>query len=209
MSSSPASASTRTASLAAVRAEAADCRACPLWKDATQTVFGEGAVDARIVLVGEQPGDREDLAGHPFVGPAGGVLDRALEDAGIERSEVYATNAVKHFKYRMRGTRRIHQRPSASEMNACRRWLAAELQLLEPDVVVALGATAAHSLFERATAVGANRGQLLASPLFTPVLVTAHPSSVLRERDHQARAAALAALVADLRVAARAASTAR
>jgi DNA polymerase len=185
-----------------LREEARSCRACPLWRDATQTVFGEGSTAAALVLVGEQPGDSEDRAGHPFVGPAGGVLERALAGAGIDRSAAYTTNAVKHFKFRMRGKRRIHQRPSAGEMAACRPWLESELELLSPRVVVALGATAAHALFKRSVPVGANRGQPMESPLFSPVLVTAHPSSVLRERDHDARTAAMEAIVADLRVAA-------
>jgi DNA polymerase len=193
----------REARLAEVRGEALACRACPLWKDATQTVFGEGPLDARMALVGEQPGDQEDRAGQPFVGPAGRVLDTALAAAGIDRSTIYLTNGVKHFKYRMRGKRRIHQRPAAGEVAACRPWLEAELNLLEPEVVVALGATAAHSLMGRATAIGANRGHLLETPLFEyPVLVTVHPSSVLRERDADARRAALEGLAEDLRVAA-------
>jgi DNA polymerase len=136
----------RARQLATVRQEAASCRACSLWKGATQTVFGEGPLDAPIMLVGEQPGDQEDKQGHPFVGPAGRVLDQALSLAGIDRSNVFATNAVKHFKYRMRGKRRIHQRPNAGEIAACRRWLEAEVELLEPAVAVALGATAAHAL---------------------------------------------------------------
>jgi uracil-DNA glycosylase family protein len=152
------------------------------------------------MLVGEQPGDQEDRQGHPFVGPAGRLLDRALEAAEIPRTAVFATNAVKHFKYRMRGKRRIHQRPSTGEVAACRQWLEAEVELLAPEVMVALGATAAHSLFGRATPIGANRGCVLQSELFaTPVLVTVHPSSVLRERDSKARHAALASLAADLR----------
>jgi DNA polymerase len=154
------------------------------------------------MLVGEQPGDQEDKQGHPFVGPAGRVLDQALSLAGIDRSNVFATNAVKHFKYRMRGKRRIHQRPNAGEIAACRRWLEAEVELLEPAVAVALGATAAHALLGRATPIGENRGQVLESPLFVPpVLVTAHPSSVLRERDSEARRQALEELAADLRIA--------
>jgi DNA polymerase len=155
------------------------------------------------MLVGEQPGDQEDRAGHPFVGPAGRVLDRALQAAEIDRSSVFLTNGVKHFKYRMRGKRRIHQRPNASEVTACRRWLLAEVELLEPGVIVAMGATAAHSLFGRATAVQANRGQLLDSPLFSaPVLVTVHPSSILRQRERETREAASGALADDLRLAA-------
>jgi uracil-DNA glycosylase len=190
---------TGSSTLAHVRREAAGCRACPLWADATQTVFGEGPVDARIMLVGEQPGDREDIDGHPFVGPAGRVLDQALEAAQIDRSAVFTTNAVKHFKYRQRGKRRIHQRPSAGEMTACRKWLELEVNLVRPEVTVAMGATAAHAMFGRATPIGANRGRLLESPLFgVPVIVTAHPSSVLRERDADARHAAIEALTSDL-----------
>jgi uracil-DNA glycosylase family protein len=198
----PSSKVARATRLAQLREEALSCRACPLWKDATQTVFGEGPLDAQIMLVGEQPGDQEDKQGHPFVGPAGRVLDQALELAQIDRSTVFATNAVKHFKFRMRGKRRIHQRPNAGEVAACRRWLEAEVELLSPDVMVALGATAAHSLLGRATAIGENRGHVLESPLFArPVLVTTHPSSVLRERDSEARREALEGLAADLRLA--------
>lgn len=188
--------------LAAVRAQALECRACPLWANATQTVFGEGPPNATIVLVGEQPGDREDQTGQPFVGPAGRVLDQALAAAQIERTSVYATNAVKHFKYRQRGKRRIHQRPSAAEMSACRPWLEAEIELISPRVVVALGASAAHTLMGRATPVAASRGDPMHGAFFSPVFVTAHPSSVLRERDHQARHAALRAISEDLRLAA-------
>ncbi len=175
-----------------------------MWEDATQVVIGEGPSDARLMLVGEQPGDREDRLGHPFVGPAGRVLDTALEEAGIDRSRVFITNAVKHFKYRMRGKRRIHQRPSAGEVKACRGWLADELELLAPEAVVAMGTTAAYSLLGRTVAIGAHRGQVLASELFSPpVVVTAHPSSILRERDEQTRRAALESLAGDLQVAAR------
>jgi uracil-DNA glycosylase len=190
------------ASLAELRDQAAGCRACPLWRDATETVFGEGPVDARLMLVGEQPGDREDLAGHPFVGPAGSVLDRALQAAEIDRSSVFLTNAVKHFKYRQRGKRRIHQRPAAGEVAVCRKWLQAEISLVEPEALVALGATAAHSIFGRATPVGTNRGHPMESDLSpAPVVVTAHPSSILRERDSDARHAAAEALASDLRIA--------
>lgn len=189
------------ASLKRAREQAAGCRACPLWKDATQTVFGEGSAHARLMLVGEQPGDREDVEGHPFVGPAGRVLDQALERAEIDRAEAFTTNAVKHFKYRPRGKRRIHQKPTVAEMTACRKWLEAEVKLVQPKLIVGLGATAAHSLFGRATPVGANRGTILESDLLSlPVLVTVHPSSILRERDSDARHAALDALVEDLRV---------
>jgi uracil-DNA glycosylase family protein len=191
----------RDGSIASVRREAEGCRACPLWRDATQTVFGEGPAHAGLMLVGEQPGNREDQSGHPFVGPAGTVLEDALEQAGIERSAVYTTNAVKHFKYRARGKRRIHQRPSAAEQAACRPWLERELELVTPLVVIALGATAAHALIGRATPIGKNRGRPLEGALFSPVLVTAHPSSVLRERDPESRHEALAAIVSDLRVA--------
>jgi uracil-DNA glycosylase family protein len=186
-----------------LREEAARCTACELWRCATQTVFGEGPPDAHLMLVGEQPGDQEDKQGHPFVGPAGRVLDQALGLAEIDRSTVFATNAVKHFKYRMRGKRRIHQRPTVGELKACRRWLEAEVELISPDVTVALGATAAHSLLGRATPIGESRGRLLESPLFAaPVVVTVHPSSVLRQRDSEERRRALQELAADLRVAA-------
>lgn len=191
-----------TATISKLRREAQGCRACPLWREATQAVFGEGPRRASIVLVGEQPGDSEDRAGHPFVGPAGGVLDRALAAAEIRRAEVYTTNAVKHFKYRRRGKRRIHQRPSAAETTACRPWLEAELELVSPRVVVALGATATYALFRETRAIGENRGRPLESALFSPVIVTAHPSSVLRERDAQGRELALQALGEDLRLAA-------
>jgi uracil-DNA glycosylase len=191
------------AALERVRREAAGCRACPLWRDATQTVFGEGDANAALMLVGEQPGDQEDKQGHVFVGPAGHVLDRALEEAGIDRARTYRTNVVKHFRYRMRGARRIHQRPNAAEIAACRPWLEAELELVAPALIVALGATAAQGIMGRATPVGANRGRVLQTPLFEPpVLITAHPSSVLRERDRERRHGAMTALVEDLRMAA-------
>jgi uracil-DNA glycosylase len=197
----PRSASGRARALARIRDEAAACRACPLYRDATQAVVGEGPSNAGLMLVGEQPGDREDLAGHPFVGPAGRILDQALEEAGIDRSAVFVTNAVKHFKFRMRGARRIHQRPAAGELGACRPWLAAEIELVAPEAIVALGATASHSLLGRPTGVREHRGRLLRSPLFEPpVLITVHPSSVLRERDGAQRKLALQALTDDLRV---------
>ncbi len=187
--------------LARLRSRAGGCRDCPLWRDATQTVFGEGDPGARIVLVGEQPGDREDREGRPFVGPAGALLDSALREAGIAREEAYVTNVVKHFKYRARGKRRIHQRPGAEEVGACRKWLDAELGLVRPDVLVCLGLTAAHALLGRHLRIGADRGRPLPSELAPAAMLTAHPSSVLRERDDDARHAARAALVADLRVA--------
>jgi uracil-DNA glycosylase len=196
----------KSARLAELRREALGCRACPLWKGASQTVFGEGEIGAPLMLVGEQPGDQEDRAGHPFVGPAGRVLDQALGASGIDRSGAFVTNGVKHFRYRLRGKRRIHQRPSAEQATACRRWLQAEAEIVGPRVLVAMGATAAYSLLGKATPIGANRGRLLESRLFAPpVFVTTHPSSVLRERDRAARGAALGALADDLRAAASAA----
>ena len=163
-----------------LREAAAGCRACPLWKDATQTVFGEGPVKASVVLVGEQPGDREDIEGRPFVGPAGRVLDDALAEAGIDRAQVYLTNAVKHFKWKARGKRRIHHKPNAEEIAACRPWLDAELAVVEPDVLVALGATAAQTLLGRGFRVTRERGVPVDSDLAPNVLATVHPSSILR-----------------------------
>ncbi len=193
---------TRAATLEQLRGQALACRDCNLWRDATQTVFGEGSPSARIVFVGEQPGDREDREGRPFVGPAGALLDRALEEAGIARADAYVTNVVKHFKYRARGKRRIHQRPGAEEIGVCRQWLDGELALVRPDVLVCLGLTAAHALLGRDLSIGRDRGRPLHSELAPTALLTAHPSSVLRERDEDARRAAHEALVADLRVAA-------
>ena len=188
--------------LAALRREAAACRACPLWKPATQTVFGEGPQDARIVLVGEQPGDNEDLAGKPFIGPAGELLDRALKEAGIDRGKVYVTNAVKHFKFTLRGKRRLHQRPNGGEIQACRFWLSSELELIRPRLVVALGATALHSLAGKALPIGTNRGKVVTLGGMD-VLPTVHPSYLLRLPDPEARAAEYIRFVADLRMAAR------
>jgi uracil-DNA glycosylase family protein len=179
------------------------CRGCPLYANATQAVFGEGAVHADVMLVGEQPGDKEDLAGRPFVGPAGQLLDEALERAGIDRSRAYVTNAVKHFKWQGRGKRRIHQKPTWSESVACRPWLEAELAAVGPRVVVALGATAAQSLLGKDFRVTKQRGELLDSPLAEHVVATVHPSSILRQRDDEARRTELAAFVDDLRVVAR------
>lgn len=193
-------------SIAALREEAQHCRACPLWKNATQAVFGEGRVTARIVLIGEQPGDREDLAGKPFVGPAGKLLDRALEQAGVERDATYVTNAVKHFKFEPRGKRRIHKKPSEREISVCRhQWLDQELRLIEPELVVAMGATAARAVFGRAMAIGKNRGHVikdatLATEITADVIVTVHPSYLLRVPDED-RDAAFDEFVADLKLA--------
>ena len=194
----------RAVALDDARRRAEGCQACELWRNATQTVFGEGRPGAPLMLVGEQPGDREDLAGHPFVGPAGRVLDEALAEAGIEREDAYVTNAVKHFKWTARGKRRIHGKPNRQEVTACRPWLAAELAAVGPEVVVALGATAAQALLGPAFRLTQHRGEDLAGTGIAPhVLATAHPSSVLRVPDPAGRAEARAALVADLAVAAR------
>ena len=192
---------TQDESLDAVRLQARHCRDCPLWQNATQTVFGEGPQTARIVFIGEQPGDREDIAGRPFVGPAGKLFDAALSEAGIDRKLTYVTNAVKHFKFEPRGKRRIHKKPSELEVSACSQWLRQELQLIEPKIVVALGATAARALFGRAVAVGENRGRILSghAPGAPDVLVTVHPSYLLRVPPEQ-RDSEYAQFVADLRL---------
>lgn len=182
--------------------EAAGCRNCELWRRGTQTVFGQGPVPADALFVGEQPGDQEDRQGVPFVGPAGRVLDDGLEQAGIDRDRIYVTNAVKHFKWVARGKRRIHQKPSREEVAACGPWLESELDLVRPDVVVLLGATAAQSVLGPSFRVTAARGRLLDSDLAPHVLATVHPSSILRG-DPADRHDAMAAFVADLRVAAR------
>ena len=187
-------------SLPRLREAAAGCRGCHLWENATQTVFGEGARAADVMLVGEQPGDQEDLAGKPFVGPAGRLLDKALEEAGIDRKLAYVTNVVKHFKWQPRGKRRIHQKPNWAEMAACRPWLDAELEVVGPEVVVCLGATAAQALIGRDFRVSRQRGELVESPLARYVLATVHPSSILRQRDDASREAEYAAFVGDLRV---------
>lgn len=184
--------------LAAFRTAAKGCRACPLWKTGTQTVFGEGPAKVRIVMVGEQPGDQEDLAGRPFVGPAGKLLDRALAEAGLKRGEIYVTNAVKHFKWVQAGKRRLHQKPNAREIAACRPWLGMEMLLLEPEVIVALGATAAQTLMGTDFRVTQMRGQLLAFPWAPAFLATVHPSAILRMRDSD-REAAMARFIEDLR----------
>jgi DNA polymerase len=190
-------------SLKTLREAAADCRGCHLWRGATQTVFGEGMKRSRLMLVGEQPGDREDRAGRPFVGPASRELDRALEGAGIERSEAYLTNVVKHFKFEERGGRRIHQTPKRFEVEACRPWLDAELEVVRPEALVLLGATAAKALFGSSFRVTQHRGELLDSELAAIVAATVHPSSILRGPPED-RDANRDALVADLRVVARA-----
>ncbi|OAP40206.1 DNA polymerase [Sinorhizobium saheli] len=184
--------------LTALRRQAEGCERCDLYKNATQLVFGEGAADARIVLVGEQPGDREDLAGHPFVGPAGRVLDECLHEAGIDRSDCYVTNAVKHFKFEQRGKRRLHARPNAGEIERCAWWLGAELNQLRPEIVVALGATALLSLLGRRVGVTRNRGEFITTPGGYPVLVTIHPSYLLRIRDRADADAERARFVSDL-----------
>jgi uracil-DNA glycosylase family protein len=186
-------------SLPALREAAAGCRGCHLWEVGTQTVFGEGAADAEAMFVGEQPGDQEDKAGKPFVGPAGRLFDEALEAAGIDRSTTYVTNAVKHFKWQARGKRRIHQKPNWAEMTACRPWLEAEIAVVKPRVLVLLGATAAQSLLGRDFRVTKHRGELLESDLADYVTATVHPSSILRGEPEE-RESAFAAFVDDLRV---------
>jgi uracil-DNA glycosylase family protein len=183
------------------------CRGCDLWKIGTQTVFGEGPRGATLMLIGEQPGDAEDLSGHPFVGPAGKLLDRALADAGIDRTAVYVTNAVKHFKWEPRGKRRIHKKPRASEVGACRPWLDTEIALVKPRVIVCLGATAAQALLGSAFKVTQHRGKVVPSPLAARVLATVHPSSILRAPDDEARREELKRFTDDLRAAARALSS--
>jgi len=192
---------TRT-SLTRVRDEAEHCRACDLWKHATQTVFGEGPRTAALMLIGEQPGDAEDLSGHPFVGPAGQLLDRALADAGIDRGAVYLTNVVKHFKFEPRGKRRIHKKPRASEIGACRPWLDLEIALIKPRVIVCLGATAAQALLGPQFKVTARRGVFVPSPLAPRVLATVHPSSILRAPDEETRRSEMTRFTRDLRTAA-------
>jgi uracil-DNA glycosylase len=193
-------------SLTSLRDAARDCRACPLWRTGTQTVFGEGRKASRLLLVGEQPGDKEDLEGRPFVGPAGRLLDEALEEAGIDRSDAYVTNAVKHFKWVGRGKRRIHQKPNASEIAACRPWLEAELAVVTPGVLVCLGATAAQALLGKAFRVSQQRGQIVPSPLAPVVIATVHPSSILRASDDETRRDEMTRFVADLKKVAAAAS---
>jgi len=190
----------KTSSIRVLKAAAHECRGCDLYKTATQVVFGAGPRAARVMFVGEQPGDQEDRQGAPFVGPAGALLDKALEEAGIPRSEVYVTNAVKHFKWEPRGKRRIHKKPRMSEIKACRPWLEAEVRAIEPVVVVCLGASAAQSVLGPDFKLMHHRGQVLSSTLAARVVATIHPSAVLRAPDAEGRRAAFAMLVEDLRV---------
>ena len=186
--------------LDSARKAAKDCHACDLWKHAMQTVFGEGAKDARVMLIGEQPGDKEDQEGSPFVGPAGALLDKALVEAGIDRKQAYITNAVKHFKWEPRGKRRIHKKPNSIEIAACRQWLDAEMELVRPEVIVCLGATAAQALLGRTFRVTQQRGRLLQFAGTTKILATVHPSAILRAPDDEARHREFVKFVEDLRV---------
>jgi len=185
-----------------LRDEACSCRNCDLWRDATQTVFGEGNPSADVMVVGEQPGDIEDRQGKPFVGPAGKLLDRAFAEAGIDRSKLYVTNAVKHFKFEMRGKRRIHKKPNVVQIEACKPWLIAEIELVRPALVVALGATAAQALLGRAFKLTQHRGEVFHPEGLPPVTATVHPASILRARDDESRHEEMKAFVDDLRKAA-------
>lgn len=182
-----------------LRQAAAACKGCDLWKRGTQTVFGEGSPNARILMVGEQPGDKEDLQGRPFVGPAGAILDKALAAAGIDRDEVYVTNIVKHFKWEARGKRRIHKKPNALEISACRPWLDAELEVTRPDVVVLLGASAAQGILGRDFRVSQRRGEWVTSSIAAAVMATVHPSSILRAPDDETRHEEMRKFIADLK----------
>jgi len=185
--------------LSALRAAAANCKACDLWKLGTQTVFGEGHANARVMMVGEQPGDKEDLQGRPFVGPAGAVLDKALAAAGIDRNDVYVTNIVKHFKWEPRGKRRLHKKPNALEISACRPWLDAEIKVVKPEVVVLLGASAAQGIMGRQFRVTQQRGQWVQSNIAPLVMATVHPSSILRAPDDDSRHEEMRKFVDDLK----------
>jgi uracil-DNA glycosylase family protein len=187
------------ATLPALRAAAAECKACDLWKLGTQTVFGEGIRNARLMLIGEQPGDKEDIQGRPFVGPAGAVLDKALDAAGIDRKDVYVTNIVKHFKWEPRGKRRLHKKPNALEISACRPWLDAEINVIKPQVVVLLGATAAQGILGRTFRVTQHRGEWLSSEIAPNVMATVHPSSILRAPDEELRHEEMRKFVSDLK----------
>jgi uracil-DNA glycosylase family protein len=190
-----------TDDLAVVRRAARGCRACPLWKDAIQTVFGEGQPSARIILVGEQPGDLEDRQGRPFVGPAGRLLDDALSEAGIPRSDCYVTNAVKHFKWEPSGKRRIHKKPSPREVAACRPWLEAEIRIIHPETIICLGATAANAILGSSVRVLRDRGRPLSSSVAENVFITVHPSLILRMTDREAAKEEYQHLIRDLRAA--------
>jgi uracil-DNA glycosylase len=193
-------------SLSSLRDAAADCQACDLFKNATQTVFGEGPAKARLMLVGEQPGNEEDLKGRPFVGPSGMLLDKALIAAGIDRGKTYVTGVVKHFKFVREGKRRIHEKPKAKEINSCRPWLMAEIAVVKPKVIVLLGATAAQALIDKDFRVTQRRGEFIQSPLAPHVMATVHPSSILRAIDEDARESEMQKFIEDLKVAARALS---
>jgi len=190
-------------SIEQLQASAAACKGCELYKDATQTVFGEGEEHSRLMLIGEQPGDQEDLQGRPFVGPAGRLLQRALDEAGIDRRRVYVTNAVKHFRFTMRGKRRLHEKPNAGQVRACRPWLEAEIEVVAPRMLVLLGATAAQSVMGPAFRVSKQRGEVVQTSFGIPAVATVHPSSILRATDDESRDTAMASFIADLRVAAR------
>ena len=185
--------------LESLREAASGCRGCDLWEDATQTVFGDGAKHANVMLIGEQPGDREDIEGKPFVGPAGRILDEGLEAAQIARTSVYVTNAVKHFRFTRRGKRRLHEKPNSQQVRACRPWLQAEVETVRPSLLVLLGATAAQSLLGPTFRVTQHRGKVIPTPLGIPAVATVHPSSILRAPDDAAREEAMAAFIADLR----------
>jgi len=189
--------------LPSLKAAAADCKGCDLWKKGTQTVFGEGKRRATALFVGEQPGNEEDLTGKPFVGPAGRIFDSALEEAGINRQQTYVTNVVKHFKWEPRGKRRIHKKPNSQEINACRPWLEAEIAVVKPQVVVALGATAAQALLGAQFRVTKNRGEFLESTLASYIMATVHPSSILRAPDDETRRLEYRRFVDDLKKLAR------
>jgi uracil-DNA glycosylase family protein len=189
--------------LRTVRDAAQGCKACPLWQTGTQTVFGEGPARARVMFIGEQPGNDEDLAGHPFVGPAGKLFDKALEAAGIARKDAYVTNVVKHFKWEAKGKRRLHKKPNAREIGACIPWLDAEIDLVKPELLVCLGATAAQALLGRDFRVSTQRGKLVASRFDVRTMATVHPSSILRAPSADDRARDLALFIADLKVVAR------
>ena len=190
-------------SIEQLQASAATCKGCELYKDATQTVFGEGEEHSRLMLIGEQPGDQEDLQGRPFVGPAGRLLQRALDEAGIDRRRVYVTNAVKHFRFTMRGKRRLHEKANAGQVRACRPWLEAEIEVVAPRMLVLLGATAAQSVMGPAFRVSKQRGEVVQTSFGIPAVATVHPSSILRATDDESRDTAMASFIADLRVAAR------